>query len=144
MSILRLAQSPPPSVAAATTAQKAVKVLRRARCGALIVLDKGRMVGVLSERDLVHRVVGKGLDPRVVRVSEIMTTDVAKVGPDATWEAAFDLMTDRHIRHLAIVDARGRPVGLLSLRNLAEARIESAADQIRTLQSFAGADSAGG
>ena len=144
MNILDLSQSPPPSVAIDTTAQRAAAVLRRSQSGAVIVLEKGKMVGVLSERDLVYRCVGKGLDPRRTKVSEIMTPDVATVGPDASREFAFELMTARHIRHLAVVDARNRPIGLLSLRTLAQAQVESAADQIRTLQAFAGADAPGG
>jgi CBS domain-containing protein len=143
MQVLELAQCPPPTVDAEATAQKAARVFRRSRSGAALVLARGRLVGILSERDLVLRVVGKGLDPHRVRVSKIMSKPVEWVGPDATVEGAFDLMAANHIRHLAVVDSRARPVGLLSLRRVAEARIESSADQLRSLEAFAGVGTAG-
>ena len=143
MKILDIAQSPPPTVAADATAQKAARVLRKSRSGAALVLARGKLVGIVSERDLVHRVVGKGLDPHRVLVSKIMSRPVEWVGPDATLEAAFDLMQTCHVRHLAVAGPGDRPAGLLSLRRVAEARIESASDQLRTLESFVGADTAG-
>ena len=143
MKILDISQSPPPSVAADATAQQAARRFRKSRSGALVVVARGRLVGILSERDLVLRVVAKGLDPHKVRVSKIMSKPVEWVGPDATIEGAFDLMQSCHVRHLAVVDGKERPVGLLSLRRVAEARIESASEQLRTLESFVGADTAG-
>ncbi len=143
MKILDIAQSPPPSVAADATAQQAARRFRKSRSGALVVLARGKLVGILSERDLVLRVVARGLDPHKVRVSTIMTKPVESTGPGATLEGAFDLMQACHVRHLAVVDAKDRPIGLLSLRRVAEARIESASDQLRTLESFVGADTAG-
>jgi CBS domain-containing protein len=143
MKAFDLAQSPPPTVEADATAQKAARVLRKSQSGAALVVARGKVVGILSERDLVLRVVGKGLDPHKVRVANIMSKPVEWVGPDATPEAAFDLMAVNHIRHLAVLDSKDRPVGLLSLRKVAEARIESASDQLRTLEAFVGAATAG-
>jgi len=138
-----VAQSPPPAVDAAATAQSAVCVLRRSQSGAALVVSRGRMVGILSEHDLVLRVVGKGLDPHTVRVEDIMSKPAGCVGPDATLEAAFDLMVANHIQHLAVLDAKERPIGLLTRRKVAEARIESATDQLRTLEELAGVGTAG-
>ncbi len=143
MRILDIAQKPPPAVAAEATAQKAARVLRKSRSGALVVTAGGKIAGILSERDIVLRVVGKGLDPHRVRVSRIMSTPVERVAPDASLEDAFDLMKTSHVRHLVVVDAKSRPVRLLSLRKVAEARIESATDQLRSLESFVGAETAG-
>ena len=143
MKAFDIAQSPPPAVHAGATAQQAARVLRRSQSGAVLVLARGRMAGILSERDVVLRVVGKGLDPHRVRVAKIMSTPVEWVGPDATIEAAFDLMVANHVRHLAVLDAKERPIGLLSMRKVAEARIESATDQLRTLELLAGVGTAG-
>jgi CBS domain-containing protein len=143
MKVKELAQSPPPTVDADATAQKAARVFRRSRSGAALVLARGKLVGILSERDLVLRVVGKGLDPHRVKVAEIMSRPVEWVGPEATPEAAFDLMAANHVRHLAVVDGKARPIGLLSMRRVAEARIESASEQLRTLEAMAGVGTAG-
>ena len=140
MSILRLSQSPPPSVVATTTVSKAIRSLRKSRCGALAVLDEAKLVGVLSERDLVHRVLGKGRDPTKTRVADVMTRDVERVGENAGIEQAYDLMSARHIRHLVVTDRKGRPVGLLSQRSVAQAQIEMAAGRLTSLQSFVAED----
>jgi CBS domain-containing protein len=138
MSILRFAQSPPPSVAAATTISKAVRLFHKSRSGALAVLDQGKLVGVLSERDLVHRVLGKGRDPAKTRVADVMTPDVERVGEDTSIDQAYDLMSARHIRHLVVTDSAGRPIGLLSHRAVAQAEIEAAATRLTKLPSFVG------
>jgi CBS domain-containing protein len=138
MSILRFAQSPPPSVTASTMVFNAVRVLQRSRSGALAVLDDGKLVGVLSERDLVHRVIGKGRDPAKTRVGDVMTRDVERVGENATLDEAYDLMSARHIRHLVVTDRQGRPVGLLSHRAIAQAEIESATSRLGRLPTFVG------
>jgi CBS domain-containing protein len=138
MSILRLAQSPPPSVAATTTVTKAVSSLRKARCGALAVLDAGKLVGILSERDLVHRVLGRRLDPAKTVVADVMTRDVERVGTESTVEHAFDVMSARHIRHLVVVDEKNRPLGLLSHRTIAQAQIEAATNRLGALHPFVG------
>ena len=143
MNVLDLAQSPPPTIDVEATAQKAARVFRKSKSGAALVTSRGKLVGILSERDIVLRVVGKGLDPHRVKVGRVMSRPVEWVGPDATAEGAFDLMAANHVRHLAVVDAKSRPVGLLSLRRVAEARIESAAEQLRTLEAMAGVGTAG-
>jgi CBS domain-containing protein len=142
-SILRHAESPAPSVAAGAGVRKAVEVLRRAQSGALVVLDRGKLVGVLSERDLVMRVLGEGRDPETTRVSEVMTAPVEEVTSDATLDGVLRVMGARHIRHVVVVDARRRPLGLLSMRNVARARIDQAFEELRTLEEFAN-DSLGG
>ncbi len=138
MTILRLAQSPPPPVAAATTVAKAIRIFRKSRSGALAVLDGGKLVGVVSERDLVHRVLGKGRDPTKTRIADVMSRDVERVGEDASVEQAYDLMSARHIRHLVVTDRTNRPVGLLSQRSVAQAQIDAAAGRLTRLHSFVG------
>jgi CBS domain-containing protein len=144
MPIIDLARRPAPSVEVGLSVQKAVAAFRHARAGALLVMDGAKLVGILSERDLVHRVVGEGRDPRTTRVEEVMTPHVDTVTPDASPEEAFALMTQRRIRHLAVVTARGRAVGMLSLRDVAQARLASAAEQLSTLEQFVTADGPGG
>ena len=101
MSLLTLAQRPAPGVNADVSVQKSVAAFRKARSSALLVLNqRGKMVGIVSERDLVRRVVGKGLDPRTTKVADVMTPRVDTVGANATPEEAFVSMSERHIRHL--------------------------------------------
>lgn len=136
MKILDLAQTPPPSVPADTTASKAVESLAQSRTGALAVTEDGRLTGVLSERDLVHRVVGAGNDPRRTLVRDVMTRDPVTATAETSVDDAFQLMIGRRVRHLVIVDAEGRPLGIVSLRVIAQERMANAADTIRILQDY--------
>ncbi len=144
MKLLDLAQCPAPSVRVDTPAWKAVEVLRRSRSGALVVVADGDcLAGVLSERDLVYRVVGEGRDPRQTPVGDVMTRDPITTGSETTLDAALERMTASRVRHLVVVDADRRPLGLLSLRVVAQAQMEQAAETIAILQDYTN-DSLGG
>ena len=134
MKLRDLAQSPVPCVAASANACEAVEALRGFRSGALVVVDGDRLAGLLSESDLVHRVVGEGRDPRATKVRDVMSLAPATAGPDTTLDAAFELMIARRARHIVLVDEFGRPVGLVPLRLLAGAQVRLAADTIQILQ----------
>jgi CBS domain-containing protein len=134
MTLFELALSPVPSVPSDTSACKAVEALRRFRSGALVVTDGGRLAGLLSEWDLVHRVVGEGRDPRSTTVGDVMTRNPATANPETSMDAAFELMIARRVRHLVLIDDAGRPVGLVPLRVLAKAQMGRAADTIQILQ----------
>lgn len=138
MKALDLAHRPPPSIPADVTVQAAARAFRKFRSGALLVLERGKLVGVLSERDLVLRVVGRGLDPRRTPVTRVMSTPVARVLAGAEARAAFELMTAKHIRHLAVVDGRGKVVGMLSHRIVAEECIHRTTEQLRALAPLLG------
>jgi CBS domain-containing protein len=117
-----------------TSAWKAVEALRTFRSGALVITDGDRLAGILTEWDLVHRVVGEGRDPRQTPVRDVMTRAPATAGPETGLDAAFELMIARRVRHLVLVDREGRPVGLVPLRALAEAQMHRAAETIQILQ----------
>ena len=134
MTLFELAQSPVPSIASDTIACKAVEALRRFRSGALVVTDGGKLAGLLTEWDLVHRVVGEGRDPRTTTVGDVMTRNPATANPETSMDAAFELMIARRVRHLVLIDDAGRPVGLVPLRVLAKAQMGRAADTIQILQ----------
>lgn len=87
------------------------------RIGALLVVDDGRLVGIFSERDVVKRVVAVGLDPATTPVGKVCSSDVATVSEEADPATCARLIRDRGFRHLPVVDAEGRPVGILSARD---------------------------
>lgn len=99
----------------------AAAVMRGEAAGFLPVLDHGRLVGVVTDRDIVLRwLADGGGDPHEVTVGEIMTTDPVAVGPDEELEEAARKMADAEIRRLPVVDGE-RPVGVLSHGNLVQA-----------------------
>lgn len=100
------------------TAAHAARHMRDADVGALpVVSPEGDLVGMLSERDIVRRCVGQGLDPARVTVAEIMTANVYTIDRGSPMNAAIAIMMEHNIRHLPVVSGR-RLLGVVSLRRI--------------------------
>ena len=95
----------------------AAKMMNEHRVGALLVQIDGFLVGIVSERDYVTKVILDQAASQRTRVSEIMTRDVITVGRDESLLRCIDLMREHHFRHLPVVE-EGRPVWIISLRDL--------------------------
>jgi CBS domain-containing protein len=95
------------------TVAEAVAEMNRQRVGSVIVMDGGRLCGIFTERDVLRRVVGASLDPKVTRVSEVMTEKIITIAPETTIEDALLVFTDKRCRHLPVV-VDGRLIGVLS------------------------------
>jgi CBS domain-containing protein len=108
------------SVKPDATVMEAARLMRENRVGSVLVMEAGRLLGIITERDLAYRVVAEGRGPET-RVSEVMTRDVVTIRESATLAEAARLMLGLGIRHLPVVDEQGRVVGVLSLRDLAKA-----------------------
>jgi len=96
------------------TAHEAARALENNHVGAVVILDQGRVTGMLTDRDLALRVVGAGLDPTMTEVSEVMSSDVATVASDGTVEQAIEIMRARHVRRVPVVKGE-HVVGLVTL-----------------------------
>jgi CBS domain-containing protein len=106
------------SVLPTDAVQQAVAMMSRHGAGSVVIKEKdGTVDGIFTERDLLTRVVEKGLDPKATRVSTVMSPDVRRVAPTATVEEALRLMLLHGHRHLLV--AEGTKVdGLVSIRDL--------------------------
>jgi len=93
---------------------EALTLMAEKDVGALLVLDAGQLVGILSERDYARKIVLKGKTSRETPVREIMTERVVWVRPDQTIEDCMALMTNKRIRHLPVLEA-GRLIGVISI-----------------------------
>lgn len=96
---------------------EAARTMQEAKVGALLVAENARFIGIVSETDLVRRVLAVGGDVRQVRVSEVMTTPLITIEVDRSAHDASDLMAERGTRHLAVTE-EGKIVGMLSVRDL--------------------------
>ncbi|MGH7945944.1 MAG: CBS domain-containing protein [Opitutaceae bacterium] len=105
------------SVMPATSVADAVAEMNRHRVGSVLVIDDGELVGIFTERDVLRRVVGDGVDPKRARVSEVMTTGVITISPEATVEQTMVLFTEKRCRHLPVLD-QGRLVGTISIGDI--------------------------
>ncbi|HLA30617.1 MAG TPA: CBS domain-containing protein [Pseudomonas sp.] len=123
------------SVSPDTTVLEAVKLLAEKGIGALLVLEKGRLVGIVSERDYARKVALLDRSASSTKISEIMTADVLTVGPRDTSQFCMQLMTDRHLRHLPVI-AEGELIGLLSIGDLVKHTIAEQASLIQQLEQY--------
>ncbi len=102
----------------------AIQVMADQDIGAVAVIADGCLVGILSERDCVRRVMLAGIPPESVKVSEVMTPTVIFARPEFGLKSCLLIMTDNHIRHLPVID-HGKVIGLLTLGDVARALISN-------------------
>jgi len=108
------------------------------------VVDDGRLEGIFSERDVMLRVVMEHRDPRQTEVEEVMTSPVHSISQRTTGDEALKIMLQEHIRHLPVVDDRGRAEGIVGMRNLLEEKVRELHQQLDSLESYITADGIGG
>lgn len=95
------------------------KTMRDSGVGLVVVVDGGRPVGIVTDRDIVTRVIAPGKDPRWLRAEAVMSQPVHFVFSDAEHDSACRMMMDHSIRRVIVCDHDRRPVGVLSLDDLA-------------------------
>jgi CBS domain-containing protein len=99
--------------------REAAEKMRAFGIGALPVLEQGLLVGMLTDRDITVRATAYGKDPNTTRVQEVMTHALVTCDADAPLTEAERLMEEKAVRRLVVLDAFKRPVGLISLDDLA-------------------------
>ena len=137
-SIQQILNGKPPGVATIApqaTVYSALEMMAEREIGALPVVENGRLVGMFSERDYARKVELLGRASRSTAVSELMTSKVYYVQPDQTIEDCMALMTDKHIRHLPVMDGE-KLVGLISIGDVVKSIIIDQEITIRSLQNY--------
>ena len=123
------------SIAPDASVFEAVQLMADKRVGALMVVDRNELIGLISERDYAREIVLKDRVSRDTPVSAIMTRRVLYVRPQQTLDECMALMTEKRIRHLPVVDA-GKLSGVLSIGDLVKEVIADREETIKQLESY--------
>lgn len=113
----------------------AIEIMAEKYVGALLVVADGNLVGVVSERDYARKVILQGKSSKQTQVKEIMTTPAIFVTPDHTVEESMRIMTEKHIRHLPVVED-GKILGVVSIGDLVKWMISAQQQTISQLHSY--------
>jgi CBS domain-containing protein len=123
------------SVAPTDSVLRAIEIMATRHIGALLVIDQGSLLGIVSERDYARKVILKNRSSHDTAVSEIMTSPAVTVTPSDTVHQCMKLMTEGRFRHLPIMDS-GRVAGMLSIGDLVKAVIEEQRAHIEQLEHY--------
>jgi len=117
------------------TVREAARYMSDRRVGAVAVLQGDRLSGVLSERDIMSRVVARGLDPDAVKVGEVMTRDLVVASASDSNEDGVRKMKQAGCRHLPVIQG-DRFLGMVSLRDLLQVDLSEKDEEIRLLSAY--------
>lgn len=113
----------------------ALKILAEKNIGALVVTKNEKIVGIFSERDYARKIILKGKSSIVTTVNELMTTDVLYVSPADSIDDCIDLMSEKHIRHLPVIENE-KLIAVISIGDVVKHIIKHQKFQIRELEKY--------
>jgi|WetSurMetagenome_2_1015567.scaffolds.fasta_scaffold193678_2 CBS domain-containing protein len=114
------------------TVLDAATLMNKHKIGAVVVLEKGELRGIFSERDILNKVIVAGRDPRTTKVSEMMTRDVVVADASDTYEECLARMKKIGCRHLPIVE-KDNLIGIVSIRDLLTHDIKVKSEEIKMM-----------
>lgn len=113
----------------------ALKIMAEKNIGALLVMQKDKVVGIFSERDYARKIVLKGESSRTTAVKDVMTSEVLSVHSEQSLDECMALMTNKHVRHLPVLE-NGNLIGLISIGDVVKAIISAHEFTIKQLENY--------
>ena len=123
------------SIVSTISVYDAIKVMGEKNVGAILIIEEGRLKGILSERDYARKIVLKNKSSKSTLVQEIMVSNVITVSPNDDLDACMELMISRRIRHLPVLDA-DKVIGLISIGDVVKCILEKQKETIQLLDSY--------
>ena len=131
MSLLEWCDEGPATVSLLATVEDAVRTMTDKQVGAVAVIDEnGIVAGMFTERDVLAKFALSGRDAKTTPVRELMSSIVEMATQETTPSEALQVMLERHYRHMPIVDDHGKVLGICSIRNILEARVDDLLAQL--------------
>jgi len=123
------------TISSDATVYETLQKMAEKNVGALLVMDGEKILGMISERDYARKIVLKGKFSKDVPVSEIMATNLIHVTPEQDIETCMELISDKHVRHLPVVE-NDRLVGIISIGDIVKAMLEHREEVIDQLEKY--------
>jgi CBS domain-containing protein len=123
------------SIASGATVFEAIQLMADKNVGALPVMDGGKLVGIISERDYTRKVILKGKSSKDTPVRDIMTSKLTTTVPDASVTECMRMMTEERVRHLPVIE-EGKMIGILSIGDLVRRIISAQTATIDNLEKY--------
>ena len=114
---------------------EAIEKMAQENIGALLVIQNGKVQGIISERDYARKVILKGKSSRETSISEVMTTEVCYISKQRRMHECMALMTEKHFRHLPVMDD-GELLGLITMGDVVKTIIEEQDHEIEDYQNY--------
>ncbi len=124
------------SISPQDSAYTAMEIMAEKNIGVLVVIDKEKVVGIVSERDLARNIILKELSPKEVPVKKIMTKDIYCITPDKSVEECMGVMTTAHIRHMPVFENK-RLIGVVTFGDIVNALLLEQKIKIHDLENYA-------
>jgi CBS domain-containing protein len=145
MSVLELCDREVAAVGIEATVAEAIHKMLDHHVGAVAVVDSDfRVAGIFTERDMLRKMALSRLDPHTTPVRDLMTTPVEMATRITGPGEALTIMLEQHFRHLPVADESGRLLGILSIRNLLEWRVDDLSHELDALEQYVSNDGPGG
>ncbi|MGC2472769.1 MAG: CBS domain-containing protein [Candidatus Sulfotelmatobacter sp.] len=145
MSVLDLCDRDVAAVGLDATVADSIHKMLDYHVGAVAVVDSDyRVAGIFTERDVLRKMSLSRLDPQTTSIRDLMTTPVEMATRDTGPGEALSIMLERHFRHLPVADDNGKLLGLLSIRNLLEWRVDDLSHELDSLHQYMTNDGPGG
>lgn len=122
----------PVSISPDATILQCVKIMSKENVSSVIIHENDILKGIVTERDLVKKVIGEDLDPKKTRVKDVMSTKMTTISPDSDIFEAIKIMNNKHVRRLPVTN-KGKLVGLLTMRDLLKIQPELISLRVDTI-----------
>jgi CBS domain-containing protein len=123
------------SVTSKTSVYDALVLMSEKNIGAVMIIDDGKLTGIFSERDYARKIILKGKHSDDTSVSEVMTAKVITIDTDKKLEDAMQIMSDKHIRHIPVVEGE-KLIGIISINDVVSSIIKDQKERIASLEGY--------